>query len=366
MKKVLIPLFFLNCIFVLSTHAQVAYQNKISPADYKSFEVKLKNKSIENDLIYHFIDLIDKRDDTTRLGFIKGDNYSQLYFNFPEPATRYLSKKINIQTRIYTDTLKIILNRLWVFETKLPVSVGRLLWSGKNFKIMCVSKVTAEIYKKYGDSYLLISNYDSSINTNGYMAHKVDNLLANGINEMIRTADSIGKNISKIPANTKQFSNSLNLLPAVLLAKGNKTGIYLKFSDFLKDIPVEIPFKYIVHARKKDEEIILDNSRTDDSLYTKYCWGFCKDGAIYMRIGESFSKLTKIENSYELRAIDLARYFKMNGNGLPIILTSPGFFPSPTDILLNFALSFLPADKRIASFENISPFKLDFKTGEIY
>jgi len=349
--------FFLigTCLLLVSiaAHSQVAYQNKINPTGYKALELKLKSKSLKNENTQHYFTIIDKRPDTTRLGFMKNDAYEQLYFHFKEPASQYISDKVNYK-KSFTDSIIIVLNRLWVFDNK----------------VACISHVVADIFKKIGDDYFLIQQYDSAMKTSGYIGNKADYLLEKNLRELIISADNVGKNIPHNLSKSDKPGSRADTLPPVFLVLKPTDGIYENFQDFLNNTPKEISFKYEVRVKKREEILVLDNVISDDSVYTKNNWGFCKDGFIYMRIGESYSKLTKIENSFELRGIDLARYYYTKNNfNVSLLFLDNGinnFQFSPGGSLLLTGLSFIPKDRRTSQFENISPYKLDLTTGELY
>ena len=357
-------LFLLALLFLLTVAAncQKALQNQVSPKEYKPYGIKIKSSAFKNESPYYF-KVTDKRDDSTRLGFMK-DGDQQIYFHFNEPASGYLFPKLNNAGVVYKDTIIIVLHKLWVFESFLPRKQKLVQWNTRDYKIKCFGRVAADIYKSNNGRAVQLLSYDSSISTNGYMANNVDYLLAKNLNILLHMADSTAKAITTDSKPNDAFPATDAAIPAGPF----KDGIFLTFQDFLKNEPVDIPFTYEV--KKKFENIILTDARRDDSLYTQYNWGFCKNGDVYMRIGPSFSRLTRIENSFELRAVDLARFYVYNGFrqadmlGLAVDVALVGY--DPTFLLTSLAGLLLPKDKYFARYENISAFKLDLKTGEVY
>ena len=358
--------FLLVCLVsisgVLQVQSQKALQNQVSPKEYKPYEIKLKASAIKHRGAF-FFSIIDERTDTTRLGFMK-DGTQQIYFHFKQPGASYLSDKINADKKnLPADTLLLVLHKLWVYESFLPRK-GISLLSDRDYKILCFGRVAADIYKGNKDGRQLILSYDSSISTNGYMANNVDYLLEKNLSILLQKADSL--------ATTSNGANVINkdktgasAMPAILNASVYKDGIYLNYESFLNNDPAEIGFDYKV--RKRKESIQLIQRQPGDSIYTEYNWGFCKNGEIYVRVGDSFSKLTKIENSFELRAVDLARFYQYEGLRKQALATAGltwAILKSPAFLLMDLADVFMPS--KTERYENISAFKLDLETGEFY
>jgi hypothetical protein len=358
--------FFILLLTGLLPKAQTALQNQVDPKKYKPYEVRIKNSSIKNESSYYF-KIIDRRDDTTRLGFMK-DGDQQIYFHFKEPASAALFSKINGDKQVYKDTLVVVLHKLWVFESFLPRKQKIIQWSDRDYKIKCFGRIEADIYKlEANNQFIQLFSYDSSISTSGYMANNADYLIAKNLNILLKMSDSVGKN-ENLYTNNKIYTGLPASNSVIPPSEPFKDGIYLNLENFIKNEPADIGFKYEV--KKKTENIVLDEARKDDSLYTKYNWGFCKNGEVYMRIGPSFSKLTRFEQSFELRAVELARFYLYNGfNQTDAIMlgVDAGLINIlPSLILSDLASLLLPKDKYFARYENISAFKLDLKTGEVY
>ena len=209
----------------------------------------------------------------------------------------------------------------------------------------------------------LVASYDSSVSTSGYMANNVDYLIAKGLNIFIRQADSSAASRRAATAEWKKSQEPS--VPAILQTDRYKDGIYLSYENFLNNDPVDIGFDY--KAKKRKESLVLVQPQPGDSIYTEYNWGFCKDGVIYMHIGPSYSKLTKIENSFELRAVDIARFYQYEGlkkGAVAVAGVDLALFRSPAFLLMDLAAIFLPS--KTDQYENISAFKLDLQTGDVY
>lgn len=362
--------FFLQTFFLLFIssvgHSQVAVQNKVLPTEYRPYEIKIKASDIKN-YSRRYFKIIDNRADTTRLGFMKNTE-KQLYFHFKNNPTQQLFSKINNPVQPHQDTLIVVLRKLWVFEREesRKNKVGEFI--AGTLELKCYGRIQADVYSQRAfNEYVPLLKYDSSLSTNGYMANNVDYLLTKNLNILLRMSDSLSKIKDSVQATPTiasiQLTNHAELLPTAPL----KDGIYLNLENFLKNEPIELAFDYKI--KKKMEQLSLKELRSDDSIYSKYNWGFCKNGEPYIRIGSSFSKLTKIENSYELRGDDIARFYLHKGittlDRIAVGVNIAFTLLDPAMLLTELLFAFLP-DRSAGKYENISAFKLDIQTGEIY
>jgi len=364
--KLFFALLFSGYLIPMAGNCQTAFQNKINPAKYKPYEVTIKSNAIKNESLYYF-NIIDARLDTNRLGFMY-DGENQIFLHFPKPAPSYLSPKIN-KSKMYTDTLHMVLNKLWLYESiALPARrEEKNKTRPEDYRFMGFGRIAADIYKRDGNGWRKILSYDSSVRSTGYMANNADYLLAKNLNILLHDADSLSKIFP-----LESFAVVSNILPQsdypILQTQSLRNGIYLKFEDFINNNPVDIDFDYQV--KKGAEFMTLKDSRPDDSLYIRYNWGFCKDGVAYMRIGNSFSKLTRIENSFELRAVDVARFYsatKIDEVDVVLLGIETGLnLGDPAALLSGLITRLIPMDKNRARYENITSYKLDLQTGKLY
>ena len=356
------PILFLLVILFCGYNikAQEAIQNKLSPLEYKPTIIEL-GKSFPSSL--HKFIFIDEREDTTRMGFFWGTN-RQYYFMFPKPAAIYLNEKINSKKgNIPIDTLYVGIKRLWISQVNLPPSVLRTFLVN-SFSTVGYCNVICNFYKKRDDTYYLLYTYNSINSKNGYLGNIHDKLIENNLLAMALVADSISdiKNIPPTAQRVYQPGIKQNK-PAILTSQKLNDGIYLSFEDFLNDRPVKLTFDYIISDAQ--EKIKLAEIRNDDSIFTQLSWGFCKNNTAYIRIGSRFSKLTKVEETFELRAVESLqnRYGKDVDAfwlGFDIARDLRSGFPI-------FALSDIISHKKTPeAILRTMPFKLDIETGKVY
>ncbi|MGI8583964.1 MAG: hypothetical protein ACR2KX_17345 [Chitinophagaceae bacterium] len=356
--------YFIICLlFKHSAIAQHSIQNKLSPNDYKPSIIELKKSLIRRHSATNqeFV-FIDERDDTTRMGFFWGSN-KQYYFTFAKPATVYLSEKINIKNRgTPIDTLYMGIKRLWISQIQIPPSLTRTFLLNSNSSIgYC--RIICNFYKKRGTDYFLMHTYDSIVSKNGYLGNIKDNLIEENLSAMAIVADRMSHN--KINSATEKllYIGAKKSKPIILSSKTFNDGIYLNFDDFLKNKPIAINFDYKV--LDTEEKLILNELRTDDSVFTKNSWGFCKNNIPYMRVGPIFSKLTKIENTFELRTLESLQFKhskKADAFWLGFNIASHIKEGFPLFALFDIA-TFKKSPNTIM---RIAPFKLDIETGEVY
>ena len=365
--------------------AQVAAQNKVNPNDYKPYHFDLKDnvaKGLANKIQFVFF---EEREDSIRMGFFINEDFKPSYLEFREPAVPYLSKIFNSREKKDRDTMYIGIKRLWLSQVYISSSlVKSILWNPRTQ--MGYSRVICNFYKRSGDNYFLIHAYDSVFSGEGYLANSCNRLLSENLHAMIRIADSLGKNTTAAAGVMRLTPKSK---PPILTTERIEDGIYLGFEDFLKNRPVKIEFNYIVSKAEKqppkegfnhigpkagiktEEKLVLAEPRADDSLYVKKCWGFCKNGIPYMRNDSLFSKLTRIHNTFELRASERLQFrhakekdaFLTGFNiGVDIAIIAKGI----TTGFMDYGLITTPPFGSPHEITFTMPFKLDLDTGEVY
>ena len=359
----LIFILFITSWFQCKVDAQQGTQNKLSPVDYKPSLIELKKNFPR---LYGFknteVCFIDERDDTTRMGFVLA-NSTQYYFAFPKPTALYLSQKLNIlQRNKQVDTLYIGIKRLWISQVQISATLVRSLLLSP-YSAIGYCRIICNFYKRTGNNYLLVHVYDSVVSKKGYLGNTSYDLLEENLSGLSHIADSICniKNLLIIPG--KIFPSFKPVHPFILSSKKLNDGIYLQFDNFLNNNP--IPLDFIYSESNNRGKIILRDMKMSDTIYTERCWGFCKDGIPYMKVGLEFSKLTRIQNTFELRALESLQYKHRS--------TVDAFwlgFNLGSDIKqklpLLFSLDITDQIKSTNTIKHIVPFKLDMETGEVY
>jgi len=356
MKKTRLSLLWFYLLASLTTDAQIAYQNKVDPKTYLPFKISLSNANNRTEDSLFFLKLYDHRDDTSRIGFFNGDGYTYYAFQFKEPAMPYLSKKLNENHKAVLDTLHVVFKKIWIYETQLPVK--------SNYRDNGIAgRIEASLYFKRGDSFYLFFQYDSTILSKGYIGSRADEILSKSFLHFQHTAYTVARNIGNF-SGFQRFNEipSHKVNYPILQTNSYNDGIYRTLDDFLNNKPDDINFNYVV--KKKKEQILLLESKGSDSILSHGAWGFCKKGIPYMRIENTYSKLTRIEHSFELRATDLARYYQSVRYDPSTSIISAALFPSYLAGGLTTLL--IVPNKKFEAFSNTSSFKLDLATGKIY
>ena len=336
---------------------------QISKASFHPFVVEIKKQFYKNSVSgKHFYNFIDERDDTTRMGYLFGEN-KIFYFNFPQEATTYLNSKYNDdENKVEHDTILIGIQRLWISQEKTSSSLTKsILLSPVSTIGSC--RVICNIYKKINSSYFLLHKYDSTITKKGYLGNTNDELMGKSLFTMIKVTDSISSlNISLNVLGEKLDFNRVKVLPKIITDEKMNEGFYLTYTDFLNNTPVSIPFEF--KESKKGQYLKLLENKNDDSVYRTKSWGFCKNGVAYVRLENDFSQLRRYQNTFDLFITEpvnvkynkLAKSF-WAGFSVASTLSSP--FPE-------LAVLDIPVKKVSNIFLWTGIYKLDTGTGGIY
>lgn len=343
--------------------------SQINNADFKRFTVDFKKqyyKSARSKKFY--LQFKDERDETERMGYFYSD-HDIYYFTFPEETTAYLTSKCNEADPVLKkDTLILGIRRLWVSQEKISSSLAKaILLTPVTTKGFC--RIICNVYKKNDEGYLLLYQYDSTITKNGYLGNTNDELIGNSLKDMMQTVDSIGIPASHTKTIAATDFNSKRQRPKIITDEKTSDGIYLTYTDFLNNKPVDIHFEVI--KTKKIRQIKLAENRDDDSVYTKSSWGFCKDGVIYARIGDNFSELRRQQNSFDLFIAEpvnakFRRYANTFWRGVSIatqVGAPAGMLFALTEVVLPDVMAPFSIEKAMMY---TGVYKLDMETGEIY
>ena len=146
---------------------------QISKASFHPFVVEIKKQFYKNSVSgKHFYNFIDERDDTTRMGYLFGEN-KIFYFNFPQEATTYLNSKYNDdENKVEHDTILIGIQRLWISQEKTSSSLTKsILLSPVSTIGSC--RVICNIYKKINSSYFLLHKYQTWLPQNPHLQYSL-------------------------------------------------------------------------------------------------------------------------------------------------------------------------------------------------
>lgn len=231
-------------LLTLATHGQTAFQNKVDPNTYLPFKIALNNDMNQPLNRSFFLKVYDNRDDTSRIGFFKGDGYTYYAFQFKESAMPYLSRKLNDNVKDPLDTLHVVFKKIWIYEAEVPVR--------RDFKVKGVgSRIEANIYLKKGEAFYLYQTYDSTILSKGYLGSRADDILSKGFFHFRRTAYSLPESadLTKLQQFNELPFSYVNY--PILRTTSYKNGIYRTLQDFVNNNPLQINFNYEVKKTKK-------------------------------------------------------------------------------------------------------------------
>jgi hypothetical protein len=139
---------------------------------------------------------------------------------------------------------------------------------------------------------------DTVFSLRKWIGNVSDDLIKKTLTTALATCNNI---LSSSPARlyypVKQLYDSLEneFNYPVLKSNEPKKGIYRNYQDFLNNNPVEGDFD--VKINKADISL---SSNTIDTSVTKAAWGYCDGTDIYKHLNESYYKMDRVENTFEL------------------------------------------------------------------
>jgi hypothetical protein len=169
----------------------------------------------------------------------------------------------------------------------------------------------------------------------------------------------------------EDFEKNVTNLPEMFQATDFSDGIYLSYESFLKNMPAKIAFSFSRGGIVRSIE--LEARISNDSLYSKNCWGFCKYGIPYINMGKYFSPIIKVDNSFEFYGKSNENWhtgshfnrYKKNGVGSSDRMFISFNFDDPSSfqgIYIDFSGMF----KRAVESEGLMPMRLNMESGKPY
>lgn len=278
-------------------------------------------------LPFSSIKVIDSRFDTSKLGFV----YS---YALIKSKKRLFKKAVlkngiaNAITQYYNSYYKnsfsnngfelmVVMKKFWMSQTELVRSQDAQYQNGFEFKNIYIKW---EYYLGKDNNYLPVKRIDTVIEVNKQMANYIQNgdetaplaLLRLVLKAQVEFLDfsKATEAFDNQPKKTMEwisnYNNSRFDIP-ILKTDTIRTGVYMHFSDFLKNSPVIESYqeKSVKHDLGSDrEEFISDNKGNEIFSY----WGYYKKGVLSIgkkehgfifRNGECFQFFHHIVNTYK-------------------------------------------------------------------
>jgi hypothetical protein len=142
----------------------------------------------------------------------------------------------------------------------------------------------------------------------------------------------------------------------ILKTSEPKKGIYRNYEDFLNNNPVEGDFEV-----KTEKPVTWLSSNTIDTAVTNAAWGYSDGKDIYKHLNESYYKMNRVQNTFELAGPRVIR---------SLFTKEQIFFKTAVSHFLGgissggITLLFLLNDEKI--MRELVPYQLNIKEGTFY
>jgi hypothetical protein len=354
---------FICCLLLAGnfSHAQKSQSSKIDLAQFQKKELKITTPETTVELPYKTIQIVDKRADTSLIGFYA--------FNQPKSVTQSFLVLKNGNSKSFTD--------FFTDATKLnPAAKAELLivirkfWISKEIEHRAINETTKkeeqpyvpgiitrfEFYVKNETMYVPLLRFDSTFKLLNRQKQDEDLFISSALTAALKRPAEIDPE-SKSATGTKRTFDEIESFSKisfpVLSAKVFKNGIYTSFEEFKNNNP-SIPDFEIRKDNKSSLLIAKDASGQEYPI--RKIWGFCDGDKVFIK---------SIDNFFELHFLNGTIYSKASKQ----IIRSSG---KESKILSYLILPLPIADglDKSGAFEkygiNVSYYQLDTDTGRLY
>lgn len=296
------------------TRAQNTFDLRQAKSHYLEFSGK--KFSGQEKIPFKAIEVIDFRYDTTKIGYIKQSGYAKIVFPESSSAslTRILNSCYSINLKPDSEkTLIILIKSLWLQEGYLEMSPEDKIKHGTESNIgTCVADIEAF---SLTDSLLqpLIKIKDVFMYAPFNFKHLEDFLLL-PFDSLVRKTASM--NVGEVLQNRRPMSAETVRAAAMrrydypILREIPQKGVFLSFEAFKQNKPEYAEFA--IKESKLTDELYIQNGN-DEQLLTDY-WGFFNGTDLYLKLGFSFFKMIRQNNSWDVFGSKFVQ-IKYNNNG---------------------------------------------------
>ncbi len=281
---------------------QILTEDNFNSAGFKTYEIEIKKKwfdSIHLNFTYP-VEFIDSRADKSKLGFIRmGETNSFYNFDFPGQDIAYINSKLTDLTTSSIDTgrILVVINHLWISQIIVKsTKADGFFKDDKAYISFC--NFDADYYLQKGKSIRYLGKLDTVISIRKWIGKVADELLK----ETLKVSLSKCNELIIDPPLNSYFSGELlidslkNKFSYPILTSGSpKKGIYRNYEDFLYNRPIEVDFEV-----KADKKGTILRSNLHDTSVTHKAWGYSDGENIYKHLNESYFKMNRVENTFEL------------------------------------------------------------------
>lgn len=364
MKSTLTLLFILSMNnLIWGQNREILKHNKFNSANFKNYEIEVKKKWFDSIKINFQgdVEFIDGRADKSKMGFVRmGEKNSFYNFVFPEKSSEYINSRFQhiIQAANKESSLRIVIRHMWMSQVIAKATFAESLLTGpKGYLSFCYFK--ADYYREKDGMVQFAGELDTVISMRKWIGHASDDLIKKTLITALTVCDNMLLLSSSNPFYPfRLLSDSLEsqFNYPILKTKEPKKGIYRSYEDFLNNNPMEGDFK--IKTSKADTYLF---SNTIDTSVTNIAWGYSDGRSIYKHLNESYYKMNRVQNTFELAGPRIIRkIFTKEGEFFDVALNTFLHGLSGGGLMVLFILS----DKKI--MKELVPYQLNIKEGTFY
>ncbi len=281
---------------------QILTEDNFNSAGFKTYEIEIKKKwfdSVHLNFAYP-VEFMDARADKSKLGFIRmGETNSFYNFDFPGQDIAYINSKLTDLTTSSIDTgrVLVVINHLWISQIIVKSTrADGFFKDDKAYISFC--NFDADYYLQKDNSIRYLGKLDTVISIRKWIGKVADELLKETLKVSLSNCNKLIPSSPFNPgfASELLFDSLKNKFSyPILTSSSPQKGIYRNYEDFLSNRPIEDDF-----AVKTDKKRTILQSSVHDTSVSNKAWGYSDGRNIYKHLNESYYKMNRVENTFEL------------------------------------------------------------------
>jgi hypothetical protein len=353
---------YIFCLLILTLNTsfgQVLFDKvkdrEFSPKRYAGFPIRLDSARYDPVSIpgINSIEVIDARPDTFSLGYLKKglfvstnsslSTYKRILFATPNltEVVQFCNRMVKPGTNSFD--IVLVVKELWLTE-EFPEMNDKDNIKDIDQGLFTESRVKArfEFYLRAAEKYYAIYRFDTSFRKTLPLKISAHEHIANALTLSLRKLlnynfEDISKNKKAATINEiSEFNNSrFNL--AIFKDTSFKRGVYISLEEFKNNNPSITEFEI---RKGKLADALYTKSENGTWAINRSVWGYCDENKLYIKSGENFYHLHKVENSFYFQGSrEIQRFYMENESA---------------------------RGGRAVYYNTLSPLKLNVESGKIY
>lgn len=357
MNHIVLSLFF--CLFLIPAAAQQK-ERQFNPGNMPRKEIELPASDQSKIKIpYKSIQIYDKRNDTTAVGFTNLSGITAV-FALKGGTAASIHSFITTATQ-FDDTsnqeLILMVRKFW-FSSE--IEHDEIYETNEREEAPFLPGIIAkfEFYVKQNDQYIILHRFDTIIKMTKTLKKTKEELFALALHASIKKTSTIDVQ-QRLKTGTKRSWNEIDLFSTqyhsmpVQTASVYKKGVYLSYDEFKNNHP-SIEEYEIRNGKLGDMLVIKDANGV--SYPMRNVWGFCDGKTIYIKTADNFFPLYFYKTAVYTKAIRFLK--RSSGRGAKELAYL--VLPMPVADGLN-------KSGALKKYEMLlKPYQIDLETGELF